>query len=90
MDEAGSRLGAKRLAAKERMDISESAINKNLRFVQALIKKNIKFSDIPDLTQSLDAFYAEKLGYLNYAMISKDSNAGMSGMTVEQIRKLLS
>ena len=89
MDEEKDRMGSRALSNKIG-GTSESAVNKNLRFVSALIKKNVRFADIPDLNQSLDEHSMVVLGYSNYASVSKDTKTGISGMTREQIRKLLS
>lgn len=89
-EKANGRLGARALSQKDKMDISESAINKNLRFVQALINKNKSFSTIANLNQSLDEYSREELGFANYAMVSQDKTTKIAGMKVEQIRKLLS
>ena len=72
------------------MGISESAINKNLRFVQALINKNIRFSTIANLNEGLDKFTSRELGFTNYAMVSTDATTKFSNMQIEQLRRLLS
>ena len=90
MDKAVERLGGTASSAKDEMDISASAINKNLRFVQALITKNIRFANIVNLNQSLDDFSMDVLGLANYATASSDATIKIAGMKVWQIRKLLS
>ena len=84
----GKRCGAAKLANK--IEMKAPTIDKYLKFIMCLIKKQVIFSEVDNLGQGLDAYSKQVLGYTDYAAVShKNANNGYSGMKIAQVERLL-